>query len=145
MTNTKRAEGHTSKVLGALLEEITPQEQARTENKMLLALKIDEAREAKGWTKLKFAEEMGKQPSEISKWLSGTHNFTSDTLWDIGEKLGIELIFLNERSWKVTKIVEYRTVVTGSARPTLAGFYKPYTAEPAINKKSVASKTFVYG
>jgi transcriptional regulator with XRE-family HTH domain len=54
---------------------------------MLLAARIDDARKAKGWSQHEFAEQMGKNPSEISKWLSGTHNFTSDTLWDIEEKL----------------------------------------------------------
>src|SRR5882762_6516885 len=96
MNRAKRAEEHTSKVLDDLLKEITPQEQQRTENKMQLAAKIDDARLAKGWSQTKFAEEMGKQPSEISKWLSGTHNFTSDTLWDIEAKLGVKLISLRE-------------------------------------------------
>ena len=30
--------------------------------------------------------------NEISKWLSGTHNFSSDALFDIEEILGIEVI-----------------------------------------------------
>jgi len=83
----KLAEGRSSKVLKSLLEEISPTEQKRTENRMLLAARIDDARKAKGWNQNEFAEQMGRNLSEISKWLSGTHNFTSDTLWDIEEKL----------------------------------------------------------
>jgi ribosome-binding protein aMBF1 (putative translation factor) len=88
----KPAEGHSGKVLKPLLDEISPKEQKRTENRMLLAARIDDARRAKDWSQNEFAEQMGKNPSEVSKWLSGTHNFTSDTLWDIEEKLDIELI-----------------------------------------------------
>lgn len=126
MNKAKRAEGHTSKVLGALLKEISPKEQERTDNKMLLAAKIDEARKAKGWSQTKFAEEMGKQPSEISKWLSGTHNFTVDTLWDIEDKLEIpgELVSIKERTAKIVKVVEYRIVVSSPAQPRYVGLHE---------------------
>lgn len=126
MNKEKRAEGHTSRVLGALLKEISSKEQERTDNKMLLAAKIDEARKAKGWSQTKFAEEMGKQPSEISKWLSGTHNFTVDTLWDIEDKLEIpgELVSIKERAPKEVKVVEYRIVVSSPAKPHYAGLHE---------------------
>jgi hypothetical protein len=39
---------------------------------------------------------MDQTPSTISKWLSGTHNFTIDTLYDIEYMLGIELVNVNE-------------------------------------------------
>ena len=145
MNKAKRAESHTSKVLGALLNEISPGEQERTHNKMLLSAKIDEARKAKNWSQTKFAEEMKKQPSEISKWLSGTHNFTSDTLWDIEEKLGIELIALKSREMKITKVVEYKIVVSGPARPRFAGLHELIYGEPLCDTTLLGSKTYAYG
>ena len=136
MNKPKRAENHTSKVLGDLLREITPQEQARTDKRMMLAAKIAQAIEAKGWTAKKFAAEMNQHASVISKWLSGTHNFTSDTLSDIEEKLGIELIALQEREWKVTKVVEYHIVVTGSS-PLNSGYFRPVTPQPYADSKKL--------
>ena len=115
MNKAKRAEEYTSKLLDNLLNEVNPKDQQRTENKMLLAAKIDDARLAKGWNQTKFAQEMGKQPSEISKWLSGTHNFTSDTLWDIEEKLGFRLISLQEEKTVIIKVAEYKTMVAAPA------------------------------
>lgn len=144
MNKPKSAEEHTSKALDDLLNEITPREQARTDNKMLLAVKIDEARKAKGWSKQVFAQEMGQHPSVISKWLSGTHNFTSDTLWDIEEKLGVELICLKEREWKVTKVVEYKIVVQGPGIFT-TGYVNPYSAMPLAGEINVESKPYKYG
>ena len=79
-------------VLDNILEETSPEEMKKTEKRMLLAAKIDDAIKAKGWRKKDFAKAMNKLPSEISKWLSGTHNFNTDTLYDIEEVLGIELI-----------------------------------------------------
>ena len=40
------------------------------------------------------AEKLNKRPSEISKWLSGTHNFTIYTLYDIAKTLNVEVIDL---------------------------------------------------
>jgi len=60
--------------------------------KKLLAQKIDSAREEKGLTKTGFASLMQVQPSVITRWLSGKHNFTLSTLYQIERKLGIQII-----------------------------------------------------
>jgi transcriptional regulator with XRE-family HTH domain len=124
MNNQKGARAYTSKTIASALSKVSPEEQKRTENKMLLAAKIDDGRKTKGWSQTEFAEQMGKQPSEISKWLSGTHNFTSDTLWDIEEKLGIELISVKEKELRVVKVVEYKIVVSSPAQPRYAGLHE---------------------
>lgn len=61
-------------------------------SRMRLAIKIADAIEQSGMSKKEFATKLGKQPSEISKWLSGTHNFTIDTLNDISSVLNIRLV-----------------------------------------------------
>ena len=40
------------------------------------------------------AQKMNKRPSEISKWMRGTHNFTIYTLYDIAKILNVEVIDL---------------------------------------------------
>ena len=92
-----KAEEYTSKISEELLQKLSPEESEKIEKRMLLAAKIDDALKAKGWKKKDFADSLSKQPSEITKWLSGTHNFTTDTLWDIERILGVELITLEER------------------------------------------------
>ena len=42
--------------------------------------RIDELMHEKGLTKKQFADAIGCRPSEITKWLSGQHNFTIATL-----------------------------------------------------------------
>jgi transcriptional regulator with XRE-family HTH domain len=76
-----RKRNHTQ--VKALLAEITPAEKLRTQTKMGLAARIDDLIREKRWSKSEFAKKLDKQPSEVSKWLSGTHNFTIDTLADI--------------------------------------------------------------
>lgn len=80
-----------------LLAEITPEEQARTYKQMAIAARIADALAAKGWNKSEFAARMGQPPSVITQWLSGTQNFTLDTLSDIEEMLGVQLLVTDKR------------------------------------------------
>jgi len=85
-------ESYNSDLIDELFKEITPEEQEDTDYKMKLAAKIYAALQQKGWSQTQLAVAMGKQVSVISKWLSGTHNFTVDTLAAIQRILGIKLI-----------------------------------------------------
>lgn len=90
-----------------LLSEITPKEQARTTARMLLAAKIDDAMQVKGWKKKDLMLALGKSnQSEITRWLSGTHNFTSDTLSDLQEVLGIKLLNLDDTEKPEEKTIQ---------------------------------------
>lgn len=42
--------------------------------------KIDALMQERGLSKKEFADQLGKRPSEITRWLSGQHNFTVSTL-----------------------------------------------------------------
>lgn len=78
--------------LAELLANIDEKEFARTRKRMMLAAKIGEAMKRRGLNQTQFAQMMGKSRTVISEWLSGDRNFTSDTLTDIEEALGIQLL-----------------------------------------------------
>jgi len=102
MKTKNKAREYSSPLIDALFAEITPAEFELTGKKMQLAAKIDDAIKAKGWTKKQFAEKLGKHPSEISKWLSGTHNFNLETLFDIERVLDIVLVNVSDSSKEIT-------------------------------------------
>jgi len=77
--------------LDALMDEITPLDSLKTDDRMNTAIRIFDLVKEKGWSKKLFAEKMKKEPSVISKWFSGTHNFTLDTLTEIRDVLGVTL------------------------------------------------------
>ncbi len=52
-----------------------------------VAEEISDALKASGMTRKEFAAAMHRQPSEVTKWLSGTHNFTCDLLEEISTVL----------------------------------------------------------
>lgn len=74
------------------MSQIDEREYEKVKNRMKLAAKISDTLKEENLSQKEFAKMLGKKPSEVSKWLSGTHNFTHDTLIDIQSVLNIELI-----------------------------------------------------
>ena len=87
----KQAKKQHSEVIQSVLNEVTPLEMEQSEVRLYLAARIQELLDEKGWTNSTFASKINKNPSEITKWLSGTHNFTLDTLTEISSIFEIRL------------------------------------------------------
>jgi transcriptional regulator with XRE-family HTH domain len=84
---------YSSKLIDDLLDSIDPLDQEKVDAKMILAAKIADAMKAKKWKKQDLLRAVGKDnPSIITKWLSGTHNFTVDTLIELQHALDIKLL-----------------------------------------------------
>jgi transcriptional regulator with XRE-family HTH domain len=90
-------EKYNSIAIDSILSNLDPKLEKQVEFRMKLAAKIDCTRKKLGWSKKLLAEKLSKRPSEISKWLSGTHNFTSDTLFEIQYIMGVELINIDDK------------------------------------------------
>lgn len=66
----------------------------REESRLSFAIsnKIDALMRKRGLNKKQFAEELGKRPNEITRWLSGEHNFTISTLSMLSKFFGEPII-----------------------------------------------------
>lgn len=64
------------------MENLAAARRART------AQEIKDALAASGMTRKEFADRMHRLPSEVTKWLSGNHNFTTNLLAEISYVLG---------------------------------------------------------
>jgi transcriptional regulator with XRE-family HTH domain len=105
--NKRKATG----LLGQMIEEVDPVKLAKTRNRMIVAAKIADAMKAKDLNQKQFAKLMGRTESEISDWLSGDRNFTIDTLFDIGQALGIT--FLSETiQYTTSDVYEPASIMT---------------------------------
>jgi len=95
--------------LDDILEDISPVEMKKIEHRMLNADKIRKAMDAKGWNNSKLLESLNmKSLSIITKWLSGTHNFTQDTLIEIGAVLNID--FFESKQQNITIKFNYPAI-----------------------------------
>ncbi len=70
----------TAKSLKEMLGKIPEPIMNETELSFEISDRIYELMNEHGLSKKQFAEALGRRPSEITKWLSGQHNFTIATL-----------------------------------------------------------------
>jgi DNA-binding transcriptional regulator YiaG len=75
-----------------LLGEIPMDVQMRTKLSVAIANRIEALMRAEGLSKKQFADALGRRPSEITKWLSGEHNFTIATLARLSAFFGEAII-----------------------------------------------------
>lgn len=70
----------TSKSLEKMLGSIPAQIMEEVDLSFEISDRISELMIERGLSKKQFAEALGRRPSEVTKWLSGQHNFTIATL-----------------------------------------------------------------
>ena len=74
------------------LAAIPAEQKAEFELSYGIAERISEILKSKGLTQKEFAGQLNKRESEISKWLTGRHNFTMQTIAKIETALECKLI-----------------------------------------------------
>jgi transcriptional regulator with XRE-family HTH domain len=72
---------------------------------MAIAVQINYILKNKKISQREFAAMLGKKESEISKWLSGNHNFTTTTLGKIRKVLGEDIVNIPLYSKKEIKYI----------------------------------------
>ena len=87
-----KARQYDSPILRRIEARVPKEISEQNDRRMSLAVKIAETLRARGLTNQEFAFMMGKKPSEVSRWLSGTHNFTTETLWQMERVLNVQLL-----------------------------------------------------
>lgn len=83
------------------LAAIPEERKAEFDLSFAIATRIDEVLKRKGMTQRELAGRLGKRESEVSKWLTGRHNFTTNTLARISLALGAPIINVPTSSYSV--------------------------------------------
>ena len=78
--------------LRELLSDRTPEERAEARMSFQISNRLDFLMKEKGLSKKQLADAIGKRPSEITRWLSGEHNFTISTLAMLSSFFGQPII-----------------------------------------------------
>ena len=82
----------TNKKMDDIRSTISPEMKLQMELSVAIANRIYEILEARGLSQKDFAKLMGKTETEVSRWLSGTHNMTLSTLCKIAAALNAEVV-----------------------------------------------------
>ena len=84
----------TNRIMDEIRSTITPEMKLQMEMSVAIANRIYEILEAKGMTQKELAQKLGKTETEVSRWLSGTHNLTLFTICKISAALGEEIVIV---------------------------------------------------
>jgi len=83
-----------SKIADRIMAE-TPEETKRFVRKYGdIVMRVHQLLKERGITQQKLADQLGKSPSEISKWLKGEHNFTLKSLTKLEAELGADIFYV---------------------------------------------------
>ena len=83
---------YNDQLITSLLSAINPLEQSKVDAKMEIAMKIAQEMETKGWGIADLKKAFGLNSSQARKWLSGTNNFSIETLVEIEDRLKVPLL-----------------------------------------------------
>ena len=82
----------TNQIMDEIRKTMMPEMKIQTELSVSIANRIYECLEQRNMTQKDLARMMGKTETEVSRWLSGTHNFTIATIAKITKVLGEAII-----------------------------------------------------
>ncbi len=83
-----------SKTLKEILDETPKEVKIFVRKYGDIVVRIHQILRARGINQKDLAEQLGKRPSEISKWLKGDHNFTLRSLAKLEAELDEEIIYV---------------------------------------------------
>ena len=78
-----------AKLFDQIVAETPPELKKQLDMSFAIADKLDAALKERGLTQKEFAHMIGHTQAEVSRWMSGTHNFTLATLAKISVALGV--------------------------------------------------------
>ena len=82
----------TNRIMDEIRSTISPEMKLQMEMSVAIANRIYEILEAKGMTQKELTKLLGKTETEVSRWLSGTHNLTLSTICKISAALDEEVV-----------------------------------------------------
>jgi len=99
-----------TKVLQRIRERIKPENRVYVEKNLSISQQVYEILQKKGLTQKEFAHMLGKQESEVSKWLSGLHNLTLQSIAKMEAVLDEEIITTPLEACNKYRKIEYITL-----------------------------------
>ena len=100
-----RNTGYVNPLFKELMEKIPEESRRESELSYSIARRINEVIVRKGWTQADLAKAVGRPPAVVSRWMSGTHNFTLKTLASLESALGEKIISVNHY-YKPSSVVD---------------------------------------
>lgn len=102
-----------------LTENSNPEVQRLVKRNLAIVTKVRKILESRDLSDKDFAKILGKTQSEVSKWLSGTHNLTQRSIIKMEIALDVQLIYIEQA---------HKYIYLGKIEGTLKEEVKKYTS-----------------
>ena len=99
----------TNKLMNEIRSTISPEMKKQMEMSVAIANRIYGILDAKGMSQKDFARRLGKTETEVSRWLSGTHNLTLATICKISAALGEDVVKVADKPYQ--PVSEFEPIV----------------------------------
>jgi len=116
----------------------SPNEEKYIDQNLNITQQIYALMEVKGWSQKDLAKVLKKSAAEVSKLLSGTHNFTLRSITRMEVALGADIITTPQRAAKDYKSIEYVKLEVRAMPNRKVSFY-------TYNDKVLTSQKVVKG
>ena len=94
-------------IVDLIRSRIKPEQRIYVSKNLEISEQIIHHLKQKGWSQKEFAEKLGKEPSEISKWLSGLHNLTLQSITKMESVFGEDIITTPLEACEKYKQIQY--------------------------------------
>ena len=94
----------TNRIMDEIRSTISPEMKLQMEMSVAIANRIYDILKARGMSQKDFARLMGKTETEISRWLSGTHNLTLATICKISSALGADVVKIPDHKMELVNL-----------------------------------------
>ena len=93
----------TNMIMDEIRSNIPPEMKLQMEMSVAIANRIYEMLDARGMTQKDLARKLGKTETEVSRWLSGTHNMTLSTICKISTALEADVVKVAENEYETAR------------------------------------------
>ena len=87
-----KPETETWNLMQELITKVSPEDKKTADYTFAMSDRLDAIMKEKGISQRELARMTGKRPSEVTRWLSGTHNFTLATIAKLSVALGHDFV-----------------------------------------------------
>lgn len=105
----------TNALMDSIRKSTPPEVNKQVDMCVNIANRVYEILEEKGMSQKDFAQLLGKTETEVSRWLSGTHNLTLSTIAKMAVALGDDIIITTR---KTLRNVSYQEMAASEVHDT---------------------------
>ena len=117
---------------------IKPENRVFIKKNLAISEQVQYLLDQRGWSQREFAEHIGKEPSEVSKWLSGLHNLTLQSITKMEALLGEDIITTPLEACEKYKQIQYVVFKVYARSNEEANEYAPQYSENATLERKTS-------